>query len=33
VYRRSLGSVYDNEKGNWRVLTDKEIYAIVKKVP
>jgi hypothetical protein len=26
-----LGPVYDNEKENWRVLTDKGIYAIVKK--
>jgi len=31
VYRRILGPVYDNEKGNWRVLTNKEIYASVKK--
>jgi hypothetical protein len=31
VYRRILVSVYDNEKENWRMLTDKEIYAIVKK--
>jgi len=31
VYRRILGSLYDNEKENWRILTDKEIYAIVKK--
>ena len=30
VYRRILGPVYDKEKENWRVLTDKEIYAIVK---
>ena len=30
VYRRILGPVYDNEKGNWRILTDKEIYASVK---
>jgi hypothetical protein len=30
VYRRILGPVYDNEKGNWRVLTNKEIYAIAK---
>jgi hypothetical protein len=29
VYRRILGLVYGNEK-NWRILTDKEIYAIVK---
>jgi len=31
VYSRILGPVYDNEKENWRILTDKEIYAIVKK--
>jgi hypothetical protein len=31
VYRRFLGPVCDNEKGNWRILTNKEIYAIVKK--
>jgi hypothetical protein len=31
VYRRILGPVYDNEKGNWMVLTNKEIYAIAKK--
>jgi hypothetical protein len=31
VYRSVLGPVYDNEKENWRILTDKEIYAIVKK--
>jgi hypothetical protein len=31
VYRRSLGLVYDNGKENWRILTNKEIYAIVKK--
>jgi len=30
-YRRILGPVYDNEKENWRLLTNKEIYAIVKK--
>jgi hypothetical protein len=30
VYRRILGLVYNNEKKNWRILTDKEIYAIVK---
>jgi hypothetical protein len=30
VYRRILGPVYDNEKENWRVLTNKEIYACVK---
>jgi hypothetical protein len=31
VHRRILGPVYGNEKENWRILTNKEIYAIVKK--
>ena len=31
VYRRILGPVYDNERENWRILTNKEIYASVKK--
>jgi len=31
VYRRILGPVYDSEKENWRILTNKEIYASVKK--
>jgi hypothetical protein len=31
VYRRILGPVYDSEKENSRVLTNKEIYASVKK--
>jgi len=31
VYRRILGSVYHNEKENSRILTDKEVYASVKK--
>jgi hypothetical protein len=31
VYSRILGPVYDNEKENWRILTNKEIYAILKK--
>jgi len=31
VYRRILGPVHDNEKENWRILTNKEIYSIVKK--
>jgi hypothetical protein len=31
VYRRILDPVYDNEKENWRILTNKAIYAIVKK--
>ena len=31
VYRRILGPVYDNEKENRRILTNKEIYAVVKK--
>jgi hypothetical protein len=31
VYRRILSPVYDSEKENWRILTNKEIYAIPKK--
>jgi hypothetical protein len=31
VCRRILGPVYENEKENWRILTNKEIYARVKK--
>jgi len=31
LYRRILGPVYDNEKENWRILNNKEIYASVKK--
>jgi hypothetical protein len=31
VYRTISGSVYDNEKENWRILTNKEIYGMVKK--
>jgi len=30
VYRRILGQVYDNEKENLRILTNKEISAVVK---
>ena len=30
MYRRILGPVYDNEKENWGILTNKEIYASVK---
>ena len=30
VYRRILGPEYDNEKENWRILTNKEIPAMVK---
>jgi len=30
VYKRILGPVYVNEKGNWRILNNKEIYASVK---
>ena len=33
VYKRILGPVYDNEKENWRILTNKEIYASVLKKP
>jgi len=29
-YRRILGPVYDHEKENWRILTNIEIYAVVK---
>jgi hypothetical protein len=32
VHRRILGPVYDNEKENWRILTNNEIYAMVKKI-
>ena len=31
VYRRILGLVYDNEKENWKILTNEEIYANIKK--
>jgi len=31
VCSRILGPVYDNEKENWGILTNKEIYASVKK--
>jgi len=31
VHRRILGPVYDNEKEKWRILTNQEIYAMVKK--
>jgi len=31
VYRKILGPVYDNEKENGRILTNKEIYVRVKK--
>ena len=31
VYRRILGPVHDNEKENWRILNNKEIYAMAKK--
>jgi hypothetical protein len=30
VYRGILGPVYDKKKENWRILTNKEIYAMVK---
>jgi len=33
VYRRILGPVCDNKKENWRRLTNKEIYAGVRKRP
>jgi hypothetical protein len=31
VYGRILGPVYDDKKGNWRILTNENIYAIVRK--
>jgi hypothetical protein len=31
VYRRILDPVYDNEKENWRILTNKETNSSVKK--
>jgi hypothetical protein len=31
VNRAILGPVYHHEKENWRILTNKEIYAINKK--
>ena len=31
MYRRILGPVYDNEKESSRILTNREIYAMVKK--
>ena len=31
MYRRILGPVYDNAKENWRILTNEEIYANIKK--
>jgi hypothetical protein len=31
VYRRILDPVYENEKENWRMLTNREIYATLKK--
>jgi len=31
VHRRILCPVYDDEKENWRILNNKEIYAVVKK--
>jgi len=30
VYRRILGQVYENEKENCRILTNKEINAVAK---
>ena len=31
ISRFILGSVYDNEKENWRILTNEKIYANIKK--
>jgi hypothetical protein len=30
VYRRILGPVYDREKEKWRILSNKDIYAVFK---
>ena len=32
VYRRILSPVYDKEKENWRILSNEEIYANIKKL-
>jgi predicted small secreted protein len=32
VYRRILGLVHEDEKKNWRILTNKEIYSLVIKL-
>jgi hypothetical protein len=31
MQNRILGPVYNHEKENWRILTNKEMYAVVKK--
>ena len=31
VHRRILGPVYDNEKESWRIVTNREMYGMVKK--
>jgi len=31
VCRRILGPIYGNEKENWRILTNKELYAMIHK--
>ena len=33
VYRRVLGPVYDNEKENWRILTNKKFMQVLKNPP
>jgi hypothetical protein len=32
VYRKISGRVYDNERENWRIITNKEISARIKKI-
>jgi hypothetical protein len=32
MYRRILGPVYENKKENWRILTNTEMHAVVKKL-
>jgi len=29
VYRRNLGPVHDNEKENWRILTNKKLMQLL----
>jgi hypothetical protein len=30
IFRKTICPVYDNEKENWRILTNKEIYEVLK---
>jgi hypothetical protein len=33
VYRKILGPIYDNEKDNWRILTNKKFMQFLKNRP